>query len=378
VRRTLPAALALAIFAGCGKPVRVGAIVSQSGAASSYGQQVARGFDLAVQQINEAGGVDGRPIQLLYRDDSTSPELGLTALRDLVENERVTTVLGAVSSTVTLRLAPYCERRHVVLISPSASATQLTGAGEYIFRTYPSDVLEGASMADFARDLGLDRVAVLAVANDYGEGLARVFEDRLHASGGSIAATVTFPEGDQAAIADAVTALQALSPRGLYVPAYVGDLATVLLRLRESRIRPIVLGTSSAAADLLRRVGPAGENLVFPLPSFDPTADSTAVRAFVQAFVARYSAEPDIYAAHAYDSVNLLAAAADRAGSWDASKLKDALVRIDNYEGATGRLAFDRNGDVVQYPRLYVVRDGQFVAYDRFVEAGGALPVPGR
>jgi ABC-type branched-subunit amino acid transport system substrate-binding protein len=378
VRRTLPAALALAIAASCGKPVRVGAIVSQSGAASSYGQQVARGFDLAVQQINDAGGVDGRPIQLLYRDDSTSPELGLTALRELVENERVTTVLGAVSSTVTLRLAPYCERRHVILISPSASATQLTGAGEYIFRTYPSDVLEGASMADFARDLGLDRVAVLAVANDYGEGLARVFEDRLHASGGSIAATVTFPEGDQAAIADAVTALQALSPRGLYVPAYIGDLATVLLRLRESKLRPIVLGTSSAAPDLIRRAGPAAENLVFPLPSFDPTADSAAVRAFVHAFVARYSAEPDIYAAHAYDSVNLLAAAAARANSWDASKLKDALVRIDNYEGATGRLAFDRNGDVVQYPRLYVVRDGQFVAYDRFVEAGGTLPVPGR
>jgi branched-chain amino acid transport system substrate-binding protein len=175
-----------------------------------------------------------------------------------------------------------------------------------------------------------------------------------------------------------VTALQSLSPRGLYVPAYVGDLATVLLRLSESKIRPIVLGTSSAAPDLIRRVGTAGENLVFPLPSFDPTADSAAVRAFVHAFVARYSAEPDIYAAHAYDAVNLLAAAAARARSWDAAKLKDALVRIDNYEGATGRLAFDRNGDVVQYPRLYVVRDGQFVAYDRFVEAGGALPVPGR
>ena len=376
--RHLPAVLTLAILAGCGKPARVGAIVSRTGAASSYGEQVARGFDLAVEQINASGGVDGRKLELIYRDDSTNPEIGLAALRELVERERVSTVLGAVSSTVTLRLAPYCERQHVVLISPSASAPQLTEAGEYIFRAFPSDVLEGASMADFARDLGLDRVAVLAVDNDYGASLSRAFEERLRASGGSIVASLTFPEGDAAAIADAVAALPGLAPRGLYVPAYVGDLATALKRLRETALRPIVLGTSSVSPDLLHAAGPAAENLVFPKPSFDATADSAGVRAFAAAFTARYAAEPGVYAAHAYDTVRLLAAAADRAGSWDSDDLRDALLRIDNYVGATGRLAFDRKGDVVQYPRLYVVRGGQFVAYDRFVESGGALPVPGR
>jgi len=378
VSRILPATLALALLAGCGKPARVGAIVSRSGAASSYGDQVARGFDLAVEQINAGGGVGGRMLELLYRDDSTNPEIGLAALRELVENERVSIVLGAVSSKVTLRLAPYCERRRVVLISPSASAPQLTEAGEYIFRTFPSDVLEGASMADFARDLGLDRVAVLAVDNDYGASLASVFAERLRASGGSLVASLTFPEGDAAAIADAVAALPGLAPRGLYIPAYVGDLATALTRLRETNLRPIVLGTSSATPELLRAAGPAAENLVFPMPSFDATADSAAVRAFVTAFDARYATEPDVYAAHAYDAVRVLAAAVTLAASWDPAQVRDALLRIDNYEGATGRLAFDRKGDVIQYPRLYVVRGGQFVAYDRFLESGGALPVPGR
>jgi branched-chain amino acid transport system substrate-binding protein len=368
----------LPLLAGCGKPARVGAIVSRTGAASSYGEQVARGFDLAVEQINAGGGVDGRPIELIYRDDSTNPEIGLRALRELVEIEHVSTVLGAVSSKVTLRLAPYCEMHHVVLVSPSASAPLITDAGEYVFRTYPSDVLEGASMADFARDLGLDRVAVLAVDNDYGAGLARVFGERLRASGGSVVAQLTFPEGNSAAIADAVAALSGLAPRGLYVPAYVEDLATVLMRLRESKLRPIVLGTSSAAPELIRAAGPAAENLVFPLPNFDPTSESASVRLFANAFVARYAVEPDVYAAHAYDAMRVLALAADRAGNWNADEIKDTLLRIDNYEGATGRLAFDRKGDVVQYPRLYIVRGGQFVAYDRFVEGGGTLPVPGR
>ena len=345
--RNLPAALVLALLAGCGKPARVGAIVSRSGAASSSGEQVARGFDLAVERINATGGVGGRRLELLYRDDSTNPEIGLAALRELVEGEHVTTVLGAVSSTVTMRLASYCERHRVVLMSPSASASQLTEAGDYIFRTFPSDVLEAASMADFARDLGLDRVAVLAVDNDYGASLARAFTDRLRASGGSVVASLAFPEGDETAIAAAVAALPGLSPRGLYIPAYGGDLATTLKLLRETSSRPIVLGTSAAASELIRTAGPAAENLVFPMSSFDATADSAEVRSFTAAFNARYATDPDMYAAHAYDAVGVLAAAATLAGSWNADEIHDALLHIDDYDGVTGRLAFDRSGDVV-------------------------------
>jgi branched-chain amino acid transport system substrate-binding protein len=374
----LSAALALALLAGCGKPARVGAIVSRSGAASSYGDQVARGFDLAVEQLNAAGGVDGRTLELLYRDDSTNPDIGLAALRGLVEGEHVSTVLGAVSSTVTLRLAPYCERQRVVLISPTASASQLTEAGDYIFRTVPSDVLEGASMADFARDLGLEHVVILAVDNDYGASLAQAFTDRLKASGGNVVASLKFPEGDAKAIADAVAMLPGLEPWGLYIPAYAGDLATALGLLRETRVRPIVLGTSAAASEVIRAAGPAAENLVFPMSSFDAHADSAEVRSFAEAFSARYGTEPEVYAARGYDTVRVLAAAVTLAGSWDADKLHDALLHIDNYEGVTGRLAFDQNGDVVQYPRLFIVRGGQFVAYDRFVEGGGAMPVPVR
>lgn len=378
MRRAQRVVVVLAILAGCREPARVGAIVSRTGAAAAYGEQVSRGFDLAVADINAEGGVHGRPLELLYRDDSTSPEVGLAALRDLVDREHVQLVLGAVSSSVTLQLAPYCERRRVLLLSPSASAPQLTTAGEYVFRTYPSDVFEGASMADFARDLGLDRVAILAVDSDYGASLAAVFAERFRSAGGSVVALLTFPEGDTAAIGDAVTALAGLSPRGVYVPAYAGDLATVLNLLRPAKSHPIVLGTSSVTADLVRLAGPAADNLVFPLPSFDADADDPGVRAFAAAYKARFSEPPDVYAAYAYDAVRVLAAAMERAGSFEVDDVRDALLGIDHYEGVTGHMAFDRNGDVVQYPRLYVARGGRFVAYDRFIEGGGVLPVPGR
>jgi branched-chain amino acid transport system substrate-binding protein len=378
VGRALRVVVLLATLASCGEPARVGAIVSRSGAAAAYGAQVGRGFDLAVDGLNAEGGVRGRPLALVYRDDATSPDVGLEALRDLVEREHVRIVLGAVSSSVTLKLAPYCERRQVLLLSPSASAPQLTSAGEFVFRTYPSDVFEAASMADFARDLGLDRVAVLAVDNDDGASLASVFAERFRASGGGVVAVLTFPEGDAAAIRDAVEALSRLNPRGVYISSLTSDLATVLTLLRAGKTHPIVLGTSTVTQDLVRLAGPAADSLVFPMPSFDPDADDPTVQAFAAAYKARYGIPPDVYAAYAYDAVRVLASAVERAGSWEAVDVRDALLSIDHYEGVTGHLAFDRNGDVVQYPRLYVVRGGRFVPYDRFIESGGALPVPGR
>jgi branched-chain amino acid transport system substrate-binding protein len=370
--------LASILAAACRKPAPIGAIVSRSGAAAAYGDMVARGFDLAIGEINARGGVRGRPLQLLYRDDSTNPEMGIAALRDLVESEHVSVVLGAVSSRVTLRLASYCERRRVILISPTASTPQLTGAGDYVFRTYPSDVLEGASMADFARDLGFDRMAILAVDSDYGSSLADAFAARFRAAGGEVSGMLTFTEGNDATLRDAIRAIAGLYPRGVYVPAYGSDLAVVLRLFRETSVHPIVLGTSSVTPESIRAAGPAAESLVVPMPSFDLDADDSGVKAFTAAYRARYGADPDVFAAHAYDAVGVLAAAVERAGSWDTDDVRDALSSIDAYEGATGRMAFDRNGDIVQYPRLYVARAGRFLAYDRFVESGGVLPVPER
>jgi branched-chain amino acid transport system substrate-binding protein len=139
-----------------------------------------------------------------------------------------------------------------------------------------------------------------------------------------------------------------------------------------------MLGTSAVTADLLRLAGPAAEHLVFPMPGFDPEGDEPAVRSFADAYRARFGEPPDVYSAYAYDAVRVLARAVERAESWEVDAVRDGLLGIDHYEGVTGPMAFDRNGDVVQYPRLYVARGGRFVPYDRFIENGGTLPVPGR
>lgn len=378
MRRLALLVIVAALAAACDRPVRLGAIVSRTGAAAPYGERVAHGFDLAVREIDRAGGIRGRRIELVYADDATNPDVGLAAARELVGRDHVPVILGAVSSPVTLRLAGYCERERVVLLSPSASAPAITHAGAYVFRAFPSDDVEASSMAEFARDLGLDRVSVLREDDDYGRSLARVFEDRFEAAGGEIGVRATFAEGDPASVAKAAAEVASASPRGLYLPAYLTDAAAALRRLRDLGAKPIVLGTSAVTDELPRLAGVAADNVVFPKQAFDPDGDDPAARAFAVAYRAAYGENPDVYAAHAYDTVRVLARAADRAGSWSPDALREALLSLDNFEGVTGRMAFDENGDVIQYPRLFVIRGGQIVPYDRFLESGGALPVPGR
>ena len=351
----------------------MGVIVSDTGAAAPYGEKVRRGIEVALDEVRAAGGLGGR-IRLVLRDDATNPDVGAQVARELIEEEGVRIVVGAVSSPVTLKIAPICESGRAVLLSPTSSSPEITGAGDWIFRNYPSDTLEGTSLADFARDLGLRRVAVLAVQNEYGAGLSKVFHERFEGDSREVVGHVVYREGDAEAFASLADRVRALSPDGVYVAGYAEDTAGILRTLRDAGVHSVVLGTSSMTADAVRRAGPAAEGLVFPESAFDPRSPRRPTREFVAAYRARFQEEPDSFAAHAYDALKLVVLAMEKGGGTDPESVRRGLNSIDDYAGASGPVAFDENGDVVQYPRLFIVHDGRAEPYDRFVEGGGALP----
>jgi branched-chain amino acid transport system substrate-binding protein len=376
----LPAVVGIGL-AACSKTVPIGAIISETGAAASYGGKVRKGLDLALEEINAVGGFQGKTLELIYRDDATNPEVGRQVARSLVEEQGVGLIIGAVSSTVTLAISPICEEHKVVLLSPTASAPQITTAGDYIFRNYPSDILEGTAMANFARDLGLERVAVFAVANEYGAGLVDVFTGEFESRFRQIVRRVDFPEGRPESVASEVEALRSQPPDGIYIAAYVRDVAELIKRIRKAGLPSIILTSSSVTdAELVQLAGMAAEDLVFPRSStFDPDSDSPTVRSFIEAYRERYGDErPDSFAAHGYDALKLLLLGMQKVGSTYPRDVARGLGAINDYEGPTGRLAFEEHGDVIQYPRLYVIRHGRAVPYDRFRNEGGSLQVPGR
>ncbi len=358
----------------CSRPIVVGAIVSDTGAAAPYGEKVRRGLELAFDEVRAEGGVGAR-IRLLYRDDATNPEIGAQVARELIEKDGVRLLIGAVSSPVTLRIAPICQHRRTVLLSPTASSPEITKAGEWVYRNFPSDTLEGTSLADFARDLGLRRVAVLGVQNEYGAGLSKVFVEHFKGDARQVIVDLAFREGDADGFPALAAQVKALSPDGVYLAGYADDTAGLLRALRATGFASVVLGTSSVTAEVLRRAGPAAEGLVFPEVSFDPQSPRRATRGFVAAYRARYHEDPDSFAAHAYDALKVMVLAIERARSSDPDAVRKGLDSIDDYYGASGQVAFDENGDVVQYPRMFIVHHGQAEPYDRFIEGGGSLPL---
>ncbi len=375
-------AIALLLLAGlatgCSSEVKIGAVISETGAVAPYGHQVTRGIDLALEQVNAEGGFKGGPIQVIYRDDATNPEKGREAILDLINNEDVEMVIGAISSPVTLEIAPICEKKRVILLSPTSSAPQISEAGEYIFRNYPSDILEGTAMADFARQMGVRRVAIFALDNEFGAGLTEVFTRRFESKSREVVKTFRIDESATPEYAPMIAELKQLEPQGIYLVAYVDVLAELLKQIRAAGIECLLMGSGSVTEQLSQLAGEAAEHLVYPQPSFDPDSDEPAVAEFVQAFRAKYNREPDIYAAHGYDSLKLLVEAMRKTGATFPDEIRRGLHGFDDYHGAAGRTQFDERGDVVRYPKIFVIQNGQPVSIEQFEQDGGELPTPGR
>jgi branched-chain amino acid transport system substrate-binding protein len=367
-------------LAGCSKTVPVGAVVSETGAAASYGGKVKKGLDLAVEEINAAGGLNGKSLELIYRDDATNQDVGRQVTQELIDQVGVGAIIGAVSSSVTLAIAPICEAEKVILLSPTSSTPDITQAGYYIFRTYPSDILEGTAMANFARDLGIERMAIFAVDNEFGAGLKDVFAGEFESRFRKIVKNVSFVEGEAAGLSAEFEALKEEKPDGIYIVAYVEDVAAIVQQARDAELDAIILTTSSVSdGDLVDLVGTAAENIVFPRAStFEFDSEKPEVRQFVAAYRKKYGEDPDDFAAHGYDAVKVLLEGMQKGKSTHPDNIKVGLLAVSDYDGPSGRVAFDEHGDIIQYPRLFVIRQGRAIPYDRFKEEGGSLPVPGQ
>jgi len=361
-----PAALFL-LGCGSGREVVVGAILSLSGEGAYYGQAIRQGMDLAVEQVNAAGGIQGNPLRVLYRDSASSPDDAEKAAVELYDRYDVPLIVGAVLSSETLRVAQIAERRHKILLSPASSSPEISRAGHYVFRVYPSDALEGMYMAQLAQsELALRRVAVVAIDNAFGRGLVSVFGQSFR--GETPPRIFTYPQRG-ADYAGLVGQVEAWGPDGIYLVGYYDDVAAILREIRRRSLPARVLSTSGFAGPrVLQEAGEAAEGVIFPQTVFDPESQDPTVAGFVRDFRARYKTNPDLWAAHGYDAVRVTAEAIRRGEGPVPDRLARALLTIQNFPGASGTLSFNPEGDVVQYPRAFIVHHGRFVLFRDYLD----------
>lgn len=342
------------------EPIKIGAILSLTGSAAQYGKWSQNGIALAVSEVNQAGGINGRQLQIIYEDDATDPATAVSAAQKLISINHVSAILGPLTSSSVLAAAPVAEANHIVLLSPCASSPKITDAGDYIFRNWPSDNYEGAAMAEFlAQQLHIKTVVVAAMNNEYGLGLRDVFIQRAKELGLNILDVLSFEQGATDLKAQAARIAE-LKPDIVYAPGHGKEVATLIRQCREIGVKSVFAsGVAFETPDVFTVAGSAADGTYYTAPAFDPDSQDNQVVKFQEAYEARFHAKAEVFAAHAYDAVKILATALQNAGG-DFNKLKDALYAIHDFPGVTGNTTFDKNGDVIKPVAVKVVKGGTF------------------
>ncbi len=322
--------------------------------------------ELAAREINAGGGIGGRPLELLLRDDYANSDSAVGVAERLYGTD-VSAVVGGVYSSVTLAAAPVFNggRRPMVQLSPSASSPLLSRAGDFTFRLCPSDLAYGAALARFASDKGLRRAAVLYVNDAYGRGVRQTFAAEYSRMGGEVVELDPFLTTSTDVGPYLARIARERKAQAIVLAANQGEGLQVLAQIRAAKLGlPILSGDGMAGAE---RTDPTIMEGVFVSSGYIVGNPSAVNRKFVSAYQQAFprAGPPDQGAAATYDAIYLLAKVLGEAGS-DRQRVRTTLARIGNddpaYEGVVGRVAFDSLGDVPDLKvQIGVARSGVLV-----------------
>lgn len=364
-RFLFPFALAAALSAGCSRPsadtIKVGEYASLTGKEASFGQSSHKGITLAIEELNAAGGVLGKKIELISADNQTKPGESATAVKKLISRDHVIALLGEVASGRSLEAAPIAQANHIPMIAPAATNPKVTQTGDYIFRVCFIDPFQGKVMAKFAlTDLKAKKVAILSsVSNAYSVGLAKFFRETFTEGGGEIAAENNFSEGDKDFRAQ-LTAVKAAGVDAVFVPAYYTEAALIVRQARDLGITVPFFGGDGWEAPQLLEIGGSALDGCYYSTHFSPQNTAPAVQEFVKKFKARWDNEtPDAFAALGYDAAYVLVDAIKRADTTAEPQLRDALAATKNFAGVTGITTIDKNRDASKPAAILAIKDGK-------------------
>jgi branched-chain amino acid transport system substrate-binding protein len=342
--------------------IRIGAISPFTGDGANYGKAARTAINMAVDEINNAGGIHGKKLEVLYEDDKGSPRDALSAFQKLMNVNKVPAVLGPFYSGNVLACAPEAERNRVVLLTGSATSDNVRNAGDYIFRVCPSNDTQSKTIADFAMNKLSLRSAFIIYRNvDYGVTLRDAFDKAYRSIGGSIVGTEAVP-ADATDVRAQLVKVKAAKPSFVFAAVHYTEGGTLLRQAKELGINSIVIGTDGGYdPQLLTIGGSAAEGSYWVTVGWGDETSNPAVSKFKQAYVKRYGEEPGAYSGLYYDATHVLARAISGADVLDGPSIQRQLQNIHDYEGPTGITNFDSFGDVDKPFAIYQVKDGRFV-----------------
>ncbi|WP_288603374.1 ABC transporter substrate-binding protein [uncultured Treponema sp.] len=351
--------------------IKIGGIAPLSGGVAVYGTECKNGIDLAIEEINSAGGINGQKIEFICEDDEGDSAKSVNAYKKLVTKDRVKVIIGSLPSGCTMAITNLAQAQKVVQIAPAATAVAITDAGNYVFRACYTDPFQGKIGGKFAyENLGTKKAAILYdIGNDYSVGLTDNFTAEYTSMGGSIVSKESYSTGDKDFNAQ-LTKIKAANPEVIYLPDYYGTVALIAKQLRAQGINVPIVGADGWDG----LTDNAGDEVLNGYYSnhYSENSSSAAVQTFVKSFKAKYNKAPNSFAALGYDCVYMLRDAMKASGSTDDSaKIRDAL-EATNGDYVTGHIVFDANRNPVKSAvmiKLVKADDGKLAtAYEATVD----------
>lgn len=372
----LVAALSTALLAGCGGEKKdsaaanadkyvIGASFELTGNVANYGKSTLSGLKLAVDQVNKAGGVNGKQLVVVESDNKSEPAESGNSVTKLITQDKVVAVVGPATSGCVFAATPVVTSNKVPLIAPCATAPAITvdngQVKEFIFRACFIDPFQGRVMAEFAdKTLGVKNVAILHDASsDYSKGLAEVFEKTLNEKGGKVVAKEAFLSKDIDFKA-ALTKIKAANPEAIYIPGYYEEVAKIIKQTREIGLNVPLIGCDGwDSPKLVEIAGPEALNNTYFSSAFSVQDQTESVQKFIADYKAMYQKDPDIFCMQGYNAGLVLADALKRAGDGaDGTKLAAAIAATKDLQVASGKLTYDKDHNPIISAIIIEMKDG--------------------
>ncbi len=366
MKRILIASLVIAsLLSACqtqgssGDKVRIGVFMSTTGTTANFGISSVNGIKMAADEINAAGGINGKPVELLVQDDRSDASEAATIVTKFVTQDQVHAVIGEVASSRSIAAAPIAQNAKIPMLTPSSTNPDVTKKGDFIFRSCFIDPYQGAAIAQFAaKTLGAKSAAIMVDRkNDYSTGLEKVISEVFTRFGGKIVATQSYQEGDQDFNAQ-LTSLKGSNPEVIFVPGYYNDVGLIAKQARDKGITVPLIGGDGWDSEQLYKIGGTDLNGSYFTNHYSPFDTAPNVVKFVNDYKKRYNSTPDALAATAYDAANIMFDAIKRAKSLSGTDIRDALQATNAFPGVTGTVTFNQNRDAVKPIVMIEIKDG--------------------
>lgn len=320
-------------------PIKIGMIGPLTGEAAEYGVSVQHGISLAVDEINNTGGINGQLVEVIYEDGKCNGKDAVSAAQKLVNVDKVKVIIGGTCSGETLAVAPVTTPAKVILFSPVSSAASVATLGHYVFRNHPNDNLAGQQLAEYVAKK-YKKVAVISEQTDYAQGIRATFVDGVRANG----ASVVFDEvyvSDTKDFRALITKLKNAGAEALFMSSQSGaNAGQIAKQVRDLGLSQVQLFSAYLTGPEFVKSGPAAEGTI--LIDVPGLSDGAKAQALLAAYMAKYGKEPNykFFVGTSYDATHILAEAIKLNGL-DTDKIADYLHGLKNYEGSIGTYSLD-------------------------------------